>query len=197
MSASRCGSEYSAACGNVQKYPMERPMARFRSYDVDGPRIPTMPSTTYEVAESRAIPESCHADDSVCMVHFRWCSHTEPDQRTAEVDIDLATALAWTAERHPERRAVGGSRPMTYRAWADRVDGLARSLRAAGVRPGDRVAYLLAGGEPLASLHLAAQRLGATSVPLSNAAVAEGPRLLRCRCRAGLARHGRDDGTRG
>ncbi len=47
------------------------------------------------------------------------------------------------------------------------MDGLARSLQAAGVRPGDRVAYLLAGGEPLASLHLAAQRLGAASVPLS------------------------------
>jgi len=86
---------------------------------------------------------------------------------TGEVDIDLATALAWTAERYPDRRAVGGPHPVTYREWAGRVDGLAGSLHAAGVRPGDRVAYLLAGGEPLASLHLAAQRLGATSVPLS------------------------------
>ncbi|MGD0378270.1 MAG: AMP-binding protein [Streptosporangiaceae bacterium] len=84
-----------------------------------------------------------------------------------EADIDLATTLAWTAERHPDRRAVGGRHPMTYREWAERVDGLARSLLTAGVRPGDRVAYLLPGGEPLASLHLAAQRLGATSVPLS------------------------------
>lgn len=81
--------------------------------------------------------------------------------------MDLATAMAWTAERHPDRRAVGGSRPMTYRQWDARTNQLARALRGAGVGPGDRVALSLAGGEPLASLHLAAQKVGAVSVPLS------------------------------
>lgn len=81
--------------------------------------------------------------------------------------MDLATAMAWTAERHPDRRAVGGSRPMTYRQWDAHTNQLARALVELGVRRGDRVALSLAGGEPLASLHLAAQKVGAVSVPLS------------------------------
>jgi 2-furoate---CoA ligase len=56
---------------------------------------------------------------------------------------------------------------MTYRDWDAHTNRLARALARHGVRRGDRVAYLLGGGEPLASLHLAAQKLGATSVPLS------------------------------
>ncbi|HEV7824939.1 MAG TPA: AMP-binding protein [Mycobacteriales bacterium] len=81
--------------------------------------------------------------------------------------MNVARALTWTADRHPARRAVGGPRPMTYREWDARTNRLARALDALGVRRGDRVALLLAGGEPLAGLHLAAQKLGATSVPLS------------------------------
>jgi 2-furoate---CoA ligase len=82
--------------------------------------------------------------------------------------MDLATALSWAAERHPDRCAVGGTgRRLTYRQWDARTNQLARALAGAGVGPGDRVALSLAGGEPLASLHLAAQKLGAVSVPLS------------------------------
>ena len=81
--------------------------------------------------------------------------------------MDLATAMAWAAERHPDRRAVGGERPMTYRQWEAHTNQLARLLAGLGVGRGDRVALSLAGGEPLASLHLAAQKLGAVSVPLS------------------------------
>ena len=81
--------------------------------------------------------------------------------------MDLATALTWAAERHPDRRAVGGRQPMSYRQWDARTNQLARALADLGVRRGDRVGLFLAGGEPLASLHLAAQKLGAVSVPLS------------------------------
>lgn len=82
--------------------------------------------------------------------------------------MDLATALSWAAQRHPDRRAVAGTgRHLGYREWDARTNRLARALAAAGVRRGDRVALSLAGGEPLASLHLAAQKLGAVSVPLS------------------------------
>jgi 2-furoate---CoA ligase len=56
---------------------------------------------------------------------------------------------------------------MAYREWDARTNRLARVLSALGVGRGDRVAFLLTGGEPLASLHLAAQKVGATSVPLS------------------------------
>jgi 2-furoate---CoA ligase len=81
--------------------------------------------------------------------------------------LDLATCLEWTVDRYPHRRAVGGPQPLTYRQWWARVQRLARALAEQGVRPGDRVVLLLAGGEPLASLHLACQLLGAVSVPLS------------------------------
>ena len=81
--------------------------------------------------------------------------------------MDLGTVLSWTAERYPARRAVGGKNPMTYREWDARTNQLARALAELGVRPRDRVAFLLAGGEPHASLHLAAQKLGAVSLPLS------------------------------
>jgi len=81
--------------------------------------------------------------------------------------MDLATAWAWSVARHPGRRAVGGPAPLTYREWDERTTRLARALSDLGVRHGDRVGLVLAGGEPLASLHLAAQKLGAVSVPLS------------------------------
>ncbi|MGH3365789.1 MAG: class I adenylate-forming enzyme family protein [Nocardioidaceae bacterium] len=81
--------------------------------------------------------------------------------------MDLATCFEWTAERYPFRRAVGGADPMTYRQWSSHARRLARALAELGVQPGDRVALLLAGGEPLASLHMACQVLGAVSVPLS------------------------------
>ena len=83
------------------------------------------------------------------------------------VIMDVARMLTWTADRYPGRRAVGGPRPLTYRQWDARTNQLARALAGLGVAPGDRVAFLLAGGEPMASLHLAVQKLGAAAVPLS------------------------------
>src|ERR1700749_3365640 len=81
--------------------------------------------------------------------------------------MDVAQLLTWTAERYPDRAAVGGPHPVTYREWDARTNQLARALGGLGVRPRDRVAFLLAGGEPVARLHLAVQKLGAVSVPLS------------------------------
>lgn len=81
--------------------------------------------------------------------------------------MDVAGMLTRTADRHPHRRAVGGPSPMTYRQWDAHTNQLARALAGLGARSGDRVAFLLAGGEPMASLHLAVQKLGAVSVPLS------------------------------
>jgi 2-furoate---CoA ligase len=82
--------------------------------------------------------------------------------------MDLVTALRGAAERYPSRPAVCGTgRRLSYAALAARTSQLARALAAAGVCPGERVGLLLQGGEPLASLHLAVQALGACSVPLS------------------------------
>ncbi|MEQ3553310.1 AMP-binding protein [Pseudonocardia nematodicida] len=82
--------------------------------------------------------------------------------------MDLVTTLRWAADRNPDRTAVAGTgRRLTYREWDERTDRLAGALRRSGVGPGDRVAMVMHGGEQLASLHLAAQKLGAVSVPLS------------------------------
>ncbi len=81
--------------------------------------------------------------------------------------MDIGRMLSWTADRYPGRLAIGGPRPLTWRQWDARTNQLARALAGQGVGPGDRVAFLLAGGEPMASLHLAAQKLGAAAVPLS------------------------------
>ncbi|GAA4930015.1 AMP-binding protein [Streptomonospora halophila] len=81
--------------------------------------------------------------------------------------MDLGTVQSRTAERYPDLRAVGGPVPLTHREWDARTDRLARVLAAHGAGRGDRVALLMGGGEPLAGLHLAAQKIGAVSVPLS------------------------------
>ena len=81
--------------------------------------------------------------------------------------MDLATAFRWTAERYPQRRAVGGPAPMTYAEWDARTDRVAHALNSLGAGAGERAIFLLQGGEPLATLHLAAQKAGIASLPLS------------------------------
>ncbi|GAA1162975.1 class I adenylate-forming enzyme family protein [Nocardioides aquiterrae] len=81
--------------------------------------------------------------------------------------MDLASAMRWTAERYPHRVAVGGSHPMTYAEWNARTERVARALHDLGAGEGSRVALLLQGGEPLATLHLAAQKARVASLPLS------------------------------
>lgn len=81
--------------------------------------------------------------------------------------MDLATAFRWTAERYPHRRAVGGPAPITYAEWDLRTNRVARALHALGAVEGSRAIFLLRGGEPLATAHLAAQKAGVVSLPLS------------------------------
>lgn len=81
--------------------------------------------------------------------------------------MDLATAFRWTTERYPQRRAVGGPAPMTYAEWDTRTDRVGHALHALGATEGERAIFLLQGGEPLAALHLAAQKSGVISLPLS------------------------------
>jgi 2-furoate---CoA ligase len=79
----------------------------------------------------------------------------------------LGRALSWTAERFPDRPAVAGERALSYRQWDARTNQLARALAALGVRHGDRVALATGNSEQMGSTHLAANKLGAASVPLN------------------------------
>jgi 2-furoate---CoA ligase len=81
--------------------------------------------------------------------------------------MDLATAFGWTVERYPHRTAVGGPHPLTYAEWDARTEYVAHALGALGAPAGARAMFLLQGGEPLATLHLAAQKAGVVSLPLS------------------------------
>ncbi|MCW2775437.1 MAG: AMP-dependent synthetase and ligase [Nocardioides sp.] len=82
--------------------------------------------------------------------------------------MDLATALRWTTERYPHRRAVGGPAPLTYAEWDVRTERYAHALHQLGAHEGGRVIFMLQGGEPLATLHLAAQKARVASLPLSS-----------------------------
>jgi 2-furoate---CoA ligase len=81
--------------------------------------------------------------------------------------MDLATTFRWATERYPQRRAVGGPAPLTYAAWDARTDRVGHALHGLGAEEGSRAIFLLEGGEPLATLHLAAQKARITSLPLS------------------------------
>jgi 2-furoate---CoA ligase len=81
--------------------------------------------------------------------------------------MDIGRMLAWSAARHPEQRAVGGRRPLTFRQWDAYTNQLARALADLGVRGAHRVVLHMSNGAELASLYLAVQKLGAVAVPLS------------------------------
>ncbi|TWG08188.1 acyl-CoA synthetase [Saccharopolyspora dendranthemae] len=78
---------------------------------------------------------------------------------------------AWIPRRAamtPGRTAVVfGERSLTYAELADRVARLADRLRAAGVKPGSRVAYLGTNHPSFVEAMFAAHRLGAIFVPLN------------------------------
>lgn len=62
-----------------------------------------------------------------------------------------------------------GARQIAYRDLAAEVDALATGLRTLGVRPGDRVAYVLPNGPETIEVILAVASLGAAAAPLNPA----------------------------
>jgi oxalate---CoA ligase len=62
-----------------------------------------------------------------------------------------------------------GERSIRYGELAGEVDGLASGLRALGVRPGDRVAFVLPNGPEAIEVLLAVASLGAAAAPLNPA----------------------------
>ena len=79
-----------------------------------------------------------------------------------------------TARCHPERTALlwdGGS--LTWAALDLRAGGVARSLAARGVAPGDRLALSLPNGWPFVAALLGGLKLGVTVVPLNPLLTAE------------------------
>lgn len=86
------------------------------------------------------------------------------DSRTS----DLATRLADTAERVPERVAIRWQdRTITYAELEGRVSAAAGGLQHLGVEPGDRVGLMLGNTPPFVEAFLGALRAGAVVVPIN------------------------------
>ncbi|MFE4588404.1 amino acid adenylation domain-containing protein [Streptomyces laurentii] len=93
--------------------------------------------------------------------------------------IDLLARFLREVARHPERAAVvTPSESVTFGALGERVERLARALRAVGAGPGAIVALELPRGVDLVAARLAVWRVGAAYVSLDPARPAEQVRLL-------------------
>lgn len=84
------------------------------------------------------------------------------------MDMGIGQWLYKHAQINGERRALADQhRSVTYAELDGRTNQLARSLRSAGVRPGDRVAILAVNSVAYLEVTFAAAKLGAITVPLN------------------------------
>jgi fatty-acyl-CoA synthase len=82
--------------------------------------------------------------------------------------VDLARWIHANASFSPEKAALRyEGRDITYAALARRIDAQAQALSAAGIQPGDRVAFLGLNNPEALGLLFACARLGAIFAPLN------------------------------
>src|SRR5437588_4708285 len=96
---------------------------------------------------------------------FQW-------PKLARYNIGVDVCDRWAAAE-PDRlaiihvRADGGTEEISYGALRDSSNRLANTLRAYGVKRGDRVAILLPQAPEAAVAHIATYKLGAIALPLA------------------------------
>ena len=96
---------------------------------------------------------------------YRW-------QVPAAFNIGVAVCDVWAA-RDPRRTAIvhylqdGRSEDISYGWLRDTSNRLANTLRANGIKRGDRVAILLPQSPEVAAIHIAVYKLGAVALPLA------------------------------
>ncbi|MFD7921728.1 AMP-binding protein [Streptomyces sp. NPDC059740] len=109
-------------------------------------------------------------EEHLADLRVRWSRAREGRQpsRTGTPATPLPALIGHWARVSPSRPAlVTGRGTLTYRELDERVAALAGWLDSRGVRPGDRVAVLLPGGERFVVAMLAVLRLGAVHVPVN------------------------------
>ena len=110
-------------------------------------------------------------------------------------DFGLGSWPHRRARIDPDRPAFRqGDRELTYRQLADRVDALTGALHAAGLRRGDRIAYLAANSIAGFETFFAAGRLGAIFAPLNTRLTTPELEYLVRDCAPALLVYDRDSG---
>jgi fatty-acyl-CoA synthase len=88
--------------------------------------------------------------------------------RPYRTELSPISFLRRSASVFPDRTAVvHGERRYTYREFEDRVDRLVRALKSAGLRPGDRVAFLSPNTPPMLEAHYAVPAAGGVLVAIN------------------------------
>lgn len=101
--------------------------------------------------------------------------------------VSLATILAESAQRHPDRTAVVlGAERITYRDLWEQTRRYARVLADRGIGPGDRVAVLLPNVPDFPRTYYAILSLGAVVVPIHALLVAREIEYMLRDCQAKL-----------
>ncbi|MGW4844386.1 long-chain-fatty-acid--CoA ligase [Nocardia brasiliensis] len=83
---------------------------------------------------------------------------------TARSELLFDRVRAWAADRPDEIAMIFRDRSFTWAQWVARIDGVVRGLVAAGIRPGDRVAFLDKNNPACLEVLFAAASLGAVTV---------------------------------
>jgi fatty-acyl-CoA synthase len=91
-----------------------------------------------------------------------------PSGKTYRTELSPVSFLRRSAYVYPEKVAVvHGERRLTYSQFEERVNRLASALVAAGIRPGDRVAFLAPNIPALLEAHYAVPASGAALVAIN------------------------------
>ena len=121
--------------------PARRPAAQQRPGGPDG--APRLPRTRPGPGPRRPGSDDRRRLDTIRQMH----GHTGRE-------LSPISFLRRSASVFPDRTAVvHGDRRYTYRELEDRVDRLVRALKAAGLEPGDRVAFLSPNTPPMLEAH--------------------------------------------
>src|SRR5436305_14449912 len=82
--------------------------------------------------------------------------------------MSLTAALTRSRIRNPEKAAiVVGEQTWTYAEFDELTDNIACNLLAAGLEPGDRVAFHISNGPELAFGYLGCLKAGGIAVPIN------------------------------
>ncbi len=103
--------------------------------------------------------------------------------------LHIGGLVAHHARYRPQARALFFERWLTWQQVDQRANALAHALRAAGVRPGDRVVTVLANCLEMIDVYWACARMGAVAVPLSPLLMESGLHTLLTDARPAVILH--------